>query len=134
MALVDKLLQFSDKQAIAAGASTFTLDTVHKSVGTAGLPICLQGHVVGPANATVTVTLQHSDDNVTFTTAATSKAFTAAELNKGTFFYANSATKRYVRLQYAVANAPTGTISAWLGNKADIRVNYAAVTGPGTPV
>lgn len=55
MALVDKLLQFSDKQAIAAGASTFTLDTVHKSVGTAGLPVCLQGHVVGPANATVIV-------------------------------------------------------------------------------
>lgn len=134
MALVDKLLQFSDKQAIAAGASTFTLDTIYKTVGTAGLPVCLQGHVVAPANATVTVTLQHSDDNVTFTTAATSKAFTAAELNKGTFFYVNSATKRYVRLSYAVANAPTGTISAWLGNKADIRVNYAAVTGPGTPV
>lgn len=65
MALVDKLLQFSDKQAIAAGASTFTLDTVHKSVGTAGLPICLQGHVVGPANATVTVTLEESADGTT---------------------------------------------------------------------
>nr|WP_258577673.1 hypothetical protein [Acinetobacter baumannii] len=58
MSLVDHLLQFSDKQAIAAGASTNTLDTVHKSVGTAGLPVCLQGHVVGPANATVTVTLE----------------------------------------------------------------------------
>ncbi|EHU1613539.1 hypothetical protein A0118_RS02495 [Acinetobacter baumannii] len=134
MALVDKLLQFSDKQAIAAGTSTFTLDTVYKSVGTAGLPVCLQGHVVGPANATVTVTLEESDDGTTFKAAAASKAFTAAELNKGTFFYVNNATKRFIRLSYAVANAPTGSISAWLGNKADIRVNYAAVTGPGTPV
>lgn len=134
MALVDHLLQFSDKQTIAAGASTNTLDTVHKSVGTAGLPICLQGHVVAPANATVTVTLQESDDGTTFTSAAASKAFSAAELNKGTFFYVNSATKRFIRLSYAVANAPTGTISAWLGNQADVSVDYAAVTGPGVPV
>ncbi|QHI17196.1 Bbp16 family capsid cement protein [Acinetobacter haemolyticus] len=134
MALVDHLLQFSDKQTIAAGASTNTLDTVHKSVGTAGLPICLQGHVVAPANATVTVTLQESDDGTTFTNAAASKAFSAAELNKGAFFYVNSATKRFIRLAYAVANAPTGTISAWLGNQADVSVDYAAVTGPGVPV
>ncbi|MDC4522602.1 hypothetical protein OHW69_03785 [Acinetobacter baumannii] len=134
MALVDHLLQFSDKQTIAVGASTNTLDTVHKSVGTAGLPVCLQGHVVGPANATVTVTLEDSADGTTFTAAAASKAFTAAELNKGTFFYVNSATKRFIRLSYAVANAPTGKISAWLGNDADVRVNYDAVVGPGTPV
>ncbi|ELY3911566.1 TPA: Bbp16 family capsid cement protein [Acinetobacter baumannii] len=134
MALVDKLLQFSDKQAIAAGASTFTLDTVHKSVGTAGLPICLQGHVVGPANATVTVTLEESADDTTFTAAAASKVFKAAELNKGTFFYVNSATKRFIRLSYAVANAPTGSISAWLGNEADIRTNYDAVSGATVPV
>ena len=66
MALVDHLLQFSDKQAIAAGNSTNTLDTVHKSVGTAGLPVCLQGHIVAPSNATVTVTLQESNDGTTF--------------------------------------------------------------------
>ncbi|HHP4452116.1 TPA: Bbp16 family capsid cement protein, partial [Acinetobacter baumannii] len=33
-----------------------------------------------------------------------------------------------------VANAPTGSISAWLGNEADIRTNYDAVSGATVPV
>lgn len=134
MALIDRLLQFSDKQTIAAGASTNTLDTKFKTVGTASLPICLQGQTVAPSAATVTVTVEHSDDNSTFVPAATSKAFKAAELNKGAFFYANSATKRYVRLSYAVSGTPTGTITAWLGNEADIKVDYKATVGAGQPV
>lgn len=135
MALVDHLLQFSNKQTIAAGNSTNTLDTVHKSVGTAGLPLCLQGHLLSPDGATVTVTIEHSDSETSgFTTVASSKAFTAAELNKGAYFMANHASKRFIRLKYAVTGTPTGAISAWLGNAADIRVNYDAVTGPGVPV
>lgn len=136
MALVDHLLLFSEKQALASGNSTNTLDCIHKNVGTAGLPIILKGHSILPTTVTVAVKLQHSDSEATgFTDVAASKAYSVAELAKGTYFPVTTDTKRYLRLVYTVTGTVTGgTISAYIGNDADMRNNYQAVVGAGEPV
>ncbi|MFU8927758.1 Bbp16 family capsid cement protein [Acinetobacter puyangensis] len=136
MALVDHLLQFSDKQALATGNSTNTLDTKFKNVGTAGLPVILKGHSIAPSSITVAVKLQHSDTEAgTYTDVSTSKAFSAAELAKGSYFPVTTNTKRFIRLAYTVTGTVTaGAISAWIGNEADMRSDYQAVIGPGVPV
>lgn len=136
MALVDRLLQFSDKQALASGNSTNVLDTKFKNVGTAGLPILVKGHTLAPDTLTVAVKLQHSDAEASgYTDVSTSKAFSVAELAKGSYFPVTTNTKRYLRLVYTVTGTvTTGTISAWIGNAADMRADYQAVVGPGVPV
>lgn len=134
--LVDYLLLFSDKQALASGNSTNTLDTKFKSVGTAGLPVCLKGHGIAPNTITVAVKLQHSDtEGGTYTDVSTSKAFSVAELAKGAYFPVTTNTKRFIRLAYTVTGTVTaGSISAWIGKAADMRADYQAVVGPGVPV
>lgn len=136
MALVDRLLQFSDKQALASGNSTNVLDTKFKNVGTAGLPVVLKGHSILPTTVTVTVKLQHSDaEGSGYTDVCASKDFTVAELAKGTYFPVTTNTKRFIRLVYTVTGTVTGgTISAYIGNAADMRSDYQAVVGPGVPV
>lgn len=128
--LVDYLLTFSDKQALATGNSTTTLDTKAKSTGDAGVPIILFGHNLAPSNLTVAVKLQHSDDNSAFTDAAASKTFSVAELANGRAFYAPVSLKRYIRLAYTVTGTvTTGAITAFMGNAQDIPANYAAAYG-----
>lgn len=136
MSLVDRTLQFSNRQTVGNVISTDVLDERFATNGLSNMPIMLQGHAMTPNNttATVTVTLQHSDDNVTFTTLAVSKPITVAELNKGTYFHSANTNKRYLRLSYAVAGSPAGQISAWVGNMADMKADYRAVIGPGVPV
>lgn len=136
MALVDRLLQFSDKQALASGNSTNVLDTKFKNVGTAGLPVVLKGHSILPTTVTVSVKLQHSDAEASgYTDVCASKDFTVAELAKGTYFPVTTNTKRFIRLVYTVTGTVTGgTISAYIGNAADMRSDYQAVVGPGVPV
>lgn len=136
MSLVDNLLLFSEKQALASGNSTNVLDTKFKNVGTAGLPILLKGHSISPNTITVSVKLQHSDAEASgYVDVATSKAFSVAELAKGSNFPVTTNTKRYLRLVYTVTGTvTTGTISAWIGNAADMRADYQAVVGSGTPV
>lgn len=128
--LVDSLLTFSDKQALATGNSSNTLDTKFKSTGAVGTPIIMFGHGITPNTVTVMARLQHSDDNSTFTDASTSKAFSVAELAKGQAFYAPANLKRYLRVVYTVTGTVTaGQISAFMGNKQDVPATYAAAYG-----
>ena len=112
------------------------MDCIYKNIGTAGLPIILKGHSILPTTVTVTVKLQHSDSETTgFTDVAASKDYSVAELAKGTYFPVTTDTKRYLRLVYTVTGTVTGgTISAYIGNDADMRNNYQAVVGAGEPV
>lgn len=119
--IIDKALQFSNKQAVTVTAvSTDVIDFGQPNPNT-GLSdlYCTIG--VGTAAtaagaATVTITLQDSADNSTFTDVVSTQAIGKAALTVGAQFVLPMPVthRRFVRLNYTVATGPltAGTFSA----------------------
>ena len=127
MAILDKSLQYSDKQAVTVTAvSTNVVDagaTKNAAIGRdlgAGTPLYLflnvsQTFTAGGA-ATLTATLQDSADNVTFADVASVGPLSLAQLTAGKGFNVGFPvpTRRYTRVNYTVATGPmtAGIVSA----------------------
>lgn len=129
MAILDKLLEYSDKQAVTVTAvSTNVVDagaTKNAAIGRdlgAGTPLWLYVNVstafAAAGAATLVVTLQDSADNATFADVATSGAIPVASLKAGYQIQLGFPvpTRRYTRVNYTVATGPmtAGNISAHL--------------------
>ena len=120
--IIDGLLLFSSAQAITAtAASTNVLDMVNaRDMGAADPELQVAIYVTtafATTNAgTLTIAVQGSTDNATFTTYAQSRAYTAGEMTAGAKLLpielpaktSGDALPRYYRLNYTVANAFTG--------------------------
>ena len=115
--MIDYQLIFSDKQTLAAGDSTNTLDQKYKWNQACGF-LQVIGHGVTGATS-VTVTLKESDDNSTWESRETQTFSDIAALNKGlTAMALLRPLKRYVKLTYAIGGTVSaGTITAYLTNK-----------------
>lgn len=129
MAILDKFLQYSDKQAITATAvSTNVVDAGPTKNAAVGRDIGLNGRLylfvnvsttfVG-AGASLTVTLQDSADNVTFADiAGVGGVIPVANLTAGKAFQVGLPipTRRYTRVNYTVTTGPftAGAVSAHL--------------------
>lgn len=121
MAILDKLLTFSNAQAVTATAvSTNVVDLgVDRDIGV-GEPVYFAVQVgTGFAGLTsLNVALQTSADNSTWTDLATSGAIPVASLTAGAQpvrMVVPSSTKRYLRVNYTVAGTGTaGTVTASL--------------------
>lgn len=127
MAILDKFLQYSDKQAVTVTAvSTNVVDagaTKNAAIGRdlgAGTPLYLflnvsQTFTAGGA-ATLTATLQDSADNATFADVASVGPLSLAQLTAGKGFNVGFPvpTRRYTRVNYTVATGPmtAGIVSA----------------------
>lgn len=132
--LIDKLLVMSMDQAITStAASTDTLDLQKASTSVNRLPVLVRGKNLLPTTATITVQLQESSDNNTWTTVETSRAYTGAELNSGLVgeVMLPVKPKRYVRLNYVVASGPftAGTVYAHISNHRDVQAAYPVYAG-----
>lgn len=127
--IIDNLLLFSSAQAITAtAASTNVLDMLNaRDMGAADPDIQVAIYVItafATTNAgTLTIQVQGSTDNVTFTTYAESRAYTSGDMAAGNKLLpielparsSADALPRYYRLNYVVANAFTGgAVSAML--------------------
>ena len=131
---IDKLLVMSLDQAITATAtSTDTLDLQKASTSVNRLPVLVRGKNLSPTTATVTVQLQQSNDNSTWETVETSRAYTGAELNAGTVAEVMLPVKpkRYVRLNYVVASGPftLGTVFSHISDHRDVNAAYPVYAG-----
>ena len=131
---IDKLLVMSNDQAITATAvSTDTLDLQKASTSVNRLPVLVRGKNLSPTTATITVQLQQSNDNSTWETVETSRAYTGAELIAGTVaeVMLPVKTKRYVRLNYVVASGPftSGTVFAHISDHRDVNAAYPVYAG-----
>lgn len=114
---IDKQLEFSDAQTIAAAASTNTIDLGPMKGTSRGVEagehtsIMLATPTAIVGGGTVTVAVQ-TDDNEAFssaTTLMTSKAYSAADFAAGPIFLPfPPGAERYVRLSYTTG----GTVSA----------------------
>ncbi|WP_333662727.1 Bbp16 family capsid cement protein [Acinetobacter sp.] len=132
--LIDKLLVLSMDQAITATAtSTDTLDLQKASTSVNRLPVLIRGKNLLPTTATITVQLQESSDNSSWTTVDTSRAYTGAELNSGVIgeVILPVKPKRYVRLNYTVASGPftAGTVFAHVSDNRDVQAAYPVYAG-----
>lgn len=129
MAILDKLLEYSDKQVITATAvSTNVVDagaTKNAAIGRdlgAGTQLFLYVNVsttmTAAGAATLTVALQDSADNATFADIAVSGPIPVAQLvaGKQVQLALPTPTRRYTRVNYTVATGPmtAGAISAHL--------------------
>lgn len=131
---IDKLLVMSLDQAITATAtSTDTLDLQKASTSVNRLPVLVRGKNFSPTTATITVQLQQSNDNSTWETVETSRAYTGAELNAGTVAEVMLPVKpkRYVRLNYVVASGPftLGTVFSHISDHRDVNAAYPVYAG-----
>lgn len=131
---IDKLLVMSLDQAITATAtSTDTLDLQKASTSVNRLPVLVRGKNLSPTTATITVQLQQSNDNSTWETVETSRAYTGADLNAGTVAEVMLPVKpkRYVRLNYVVANGPftLGTVFSHISDHRDVNAAYPVYAG-----
>ena len=131
---IDKLLVMSQDQAITATAtSTDTLDLQKASTSVNRLPVLVRGKNLSPTTATITVQLQQSNDNSTWETVETSRAYTGAELNAGTVAEVMLPVKpkRYVRLNYVVASGPftLGTVFSHISDHRDVNAAYPVYAG-----
>lgn len=139
MTILDKQLQYSDKQAITATAvSTNVIDagaTRNPAIGRdlgAGTPLYLFLNVSQTFTAagagTLTATLQDSADNVTFADVASLGPFTLAQLTAGRGFYVGLPipTRRYTRVNYPVGTGPmtAGVVSAHIVDGANYNIAY----------
>lgn len=138
--ILDKLLQYSDKQAVTAtAASTNTVDagaTKNANIGRdlgAGTPLFLFVNVTttftAAGAATLTVTLQDSADNSSWNDIMTSGAIPVANLTAGRKIQLGGLpvpTRRYTRVNYTVATGPmtAGNISAHLVDGIDYPFAY----------
>lgn len=132
--LIDRLLTVSRDQVLTVTAtSTDTLDLQKASTGVGRLPFLVRGKNLLPTTATITLQLQESDDNSTFTTINSSRAYTAAELNGGLAgeVVLPIRPKRYVRLNYVVASGPltSGTVYAHVSDGRDVQATYPIYPG-----
>lgn len=127
MTILDKQLQYSDKQAITATAvSTNVVDagaTKNAAIGRdlgAGTPLYLFVNVsqsfTASGAATLQVTLQDSADNATFADVASIGPLSLAQLTAGKGFNVGFPvpTRRYTRINYTVSTGPmtAGVVSA----------------------
>lgn len=131
---IDKLLVMSLDQAITATAtSADTLDLQKASTSVNRLPVLVRGKNLSPTTATITVQLQQSNDNSTWETVETSRAYTGAELNAGTVAEVMLPVKpkRYVRLNYVVASGPftLGTVFSHISDHRDVNAAYPVYAG-----
>ena len=131
---IDKLLVMSLDQAITATAtSTDTLDLQKASTSVNRLPVLVRGKNLSPTTATITVQLQQSNNNSTWETVETSRAYTGAELNAGTVAEVMLPVKpkRYVRLNYVVASGPftLGTVFSHISDHRDVNAAYPVYAG-----
>lgn len=131
---IDKLLVMSLDQAITATAtSADTLDLQKASTSVNRLPVLVRGKNLSPTTATITVQLQQSDNNSTWETVETSRAYTGAELNAGTVAEVMLPVKpkRYVRLNYVVASGPftLGTVFSHISDHRDVNAAYPVYAG-----
>lgn len=127
MTILDKQLQYSDKQAVTVTAvSTNVVDagaTKNPAIGRdlgAGTPLYLFVNVsqtfTAAGAATLTATLQDSADNSTFADVASVGPLSLAQLTAGKGFNVGFPvpTRRYTRVNYTVATGPmtAGIVSA----------------------
>lgn len=139
MAILDKFLQYSDKQAITVTAvSTNVVDagaTKNAAIGRdlgAGTPLYLFVNVsqtfTAAGAATLTATLQDSADNATFADVASVGPLSLAQLTAGKGFNVGFPvpTRRYTRVNYTVATGPmtAGIVSAHIVDGANFTFNY----------
>lgn len=139
MTILDKYLQYSDKQAITATAvSTNVVDagaTKNPAIGRdlgAGNPLYLFLNVsatfTAAGAATLQATLQDSADNATFVDVASLGPFSLAQLTAGKGFWVGFPipTRRYTRVNYTVATGPmtAGVVSAHIVDGANFIFNY----------
>lgn len=139
MTILDKYLQYSDKQAITATAvSTNVVDagaTKNPAIGRdlgAGTPLYLFLNVsqtfTAAGAATLQATLQDSADNATFADVASLGPFSLAQLTSGKAFWVGLPipTRRYTRVNYTVATGPmtAGIVSAHIVDGVNYIFNY----------
>ena len=104
MGMIDSQLIYSDKQTLATGDSTNTIDFKYKWNKT-GAFLQLIGHGITVATA-VQVTVKDSDDGVTFTDREV-QTFTVANIMAGQCAIALARPlKRFTKLTYTVTGAP----------------------------
>jgi hypothetical protein len=111
MAIWDKLLTFFDAQAITATTNSAGLD-LGPDVGS-GVPLYLHAQVVEDfaGGTSLTLTLQESADNTTFTEVEKTAVIPLASLKAGYQFKLGSVprnTQRYLRLNVTAAGTFTG--------------------------
>jgi len=139
MTILDKFLQYSDKQLITATAvSTNVVDagaTKNPAIGRdlgAGTPLYLFINVgatfTAAGAATLQATLQDSADNSTFADVASLGPFSLAQLTAGKGFWVGLPipTRRYTRINYTVATGPmtAGNVSAHIVDGANYIFSY----------
>ena len=139
MTILDKFLQYSDKQAVTTTAvSTNVIDagaTKNPAIGRdlgAGTPLYLFVNVSQTFTAagagTLTATLQDSADNSSFADVASLGPFTLAQLTAGRGFYVGLPipTRRYTRVNYTVGTGPmtAGILSAHIVDGANYNIAY----------
>lgn len=139
--IMDKLLQFSEAQAITATAvSTNVIDLgVNRDLGVdTEIDVFIQVDTAFTAAGAATLTIElQTDDNVSFSSATA--LFTSAAIGKATLvagyqpfrFKLPQVTERYLRLNYTVATGPmtAGAITAALVTGRQNWTAYDAVTG-----
>jgi len=139
MAILDKFLQYSDKQAVTVTAvSTNVVDagaTKNAAIGRdlgAGTPLFLFLNVsqtfTAAGAATLVATLQDSADNVTFADVASIGPLSLAQLTAGKGYNLGFPipTRRYTRVNYTVATGPmtAGIVSAHVVDGAIYNFSY----------
>lgn len=123
---IDKLLEFSDSQALTATAvSTNVVDlTTDRDIGpgspiwwVVNVEVALDGTT---GDETYVVTLQ-TDDNAAFSSATTIATITMTRgdaVGKRYFVGIPSENERYLRVNYTLGGTtPTGTVSSWITNE-----------------
>jgi hypothetical protein len=139
MTILDKFLQYSDKQAVTNTAvSTNVIDagaTKNPAIGRdlgAGTPLYLFINVsqtfTGSGSAALTATLQDSANNSSFEDVASLGPFTTAQLVAGSGFHVGLPipTRRYTRVKYTVSpgSMTAGILSAHIVDGANYNIAY----------
>lgn len=125
MAIIDKFLELSSNQAITVTApSTHVIDagaTKSASLGRdigSGEPLFLEVNITTTMTGagTLTIALQDSADNVTFTDVLALPAIAVATLTAGKTYYVPlpAGLRRYIRANYTITTGPFtgGTLQA----------------------
>lgn len=115
--MIDFQLLFSDKQTLAAGDSTNTLDQKYEFNNAGGF-IQIIGHNITGATG-ITVTVKESANGTTWVDRETQTFSDIAAVNAGQCAIAmGKPLKRFCKLTYAVAGTVSGgTVTAFLTNK-----------------
>lgn len=139
MAILDKLLQLSNAQAVTVTApSTNVVDagaTKNANIGRdlgAGTPLYLMLNVSTTFTAagagTLTATLQDSADNSSWADVASFGTLALAQLVAGMKYWVGLPipTRRYLRVNYTVATGPmtAGVVSAHIVDGANFNFSY----------